>query len=167
MKKITIVLILFALVLTACSALGAKAKDENNADIEKITPSPGKASMELEADPVIVYQRSGGIAGVDEEWSIYATGKIVQKDGKEFSVDPVKVAVLLETVETAGLGEFKPASGIGGISNCKDCFTYTLTLFGDEKPLTISAQDGAKDVPEAFWTLINQIHELVTGAAIQ
>ena len=42
MKKITVALILFALVLTACASLGAKAKDEAN------------------KEPVIVFHRERG-----------------------------------------------------------------------------------------------------------
>jgi len=82
MKKIAIVLILFALVLTACSVLGANADDENNVEVTKITPSPDKAAMEAEAEPMIVYERGGGIAGVSEKWSIYATGKITKQNGE-------------------------------------------------------------------------------------
>ena len=84
MKKITIVLILFALVLTACGSLGAKAKDESK------------------AEPVIIFQRSGGFAGVSEQWSIYATGKISKQNGEELSVEPAKVTALLAAIQTAG-----------------------------------------------------------------
>ena len=63
--KITVALILFALVLTACASLGAKAKDEAN------------------KEPVIVLQHDGGFAGLSEQWSIYANGKIVKKGGEE------------------------------------------------------------------------------------
>jgi hypothetical protein len=165
MKKITVILILFALVLTACESLGAKAKDDNNAEVAKITPSPGKASLELEAAPVIVFERSGGFAGETEQWNIYATGRIANQDGKEITVDPAQVTALLEAIQTAKLTDTKAGSGIGGLSDCKDCFTYTLTLNTGNKPQTFSAQDGAKDVPEAFWNILKQINDLIAGPA--
>jgi hypothetical protein len=153
-------LILIALVLSACESLGVRAKDDNNAEVEKITPSPGKASMELQAEPVIIFKRSGGFAGTTDQWSIYATGKIVKLDGEEFTVDSAKVAALLEVVQTSGFFDLKAASGIGGVSNCNDCYTYQLTVNGDEKMNTLSFQDGAKDIPQALWDLIKQITDL-------
>jgi len=167
MKKILIILILFALVMTACESLGVKAKDENNADVTKITPSPGKDSMQLEAEPQIVFQRSGGLAGLTEQWSIYATGKISKQGGEDITVDPAQVTALLEVIQTSGLLDMKASSGIGGLSNCKDCFTYKLTVSGDGKPTTITFQEGAKDIPEAFLNIIKQINDLIAGAAKQ
>jgi hypothetical protein len=148
MKKITIVLILFALILTACGSLGAKA-DNDSKD---------------KAEPVIVFERSGGFAGVTEKWSIYATGKIVNEKGEEKSVDSATVTALLATIQTAGFYDLKASTGPGGISNCKDCFTYKLTVNGESKANTITAQEGAKDIPDAFWKVIQQINDLIAKA---
>jgi hypothetical protein len=146
MKKIAIVLVLFALVLTACGSLGAKAKDEAKAD----------------AEPVIVFQRSGGLAGVSEQWSIYANGKIITQNGAELSVEPAKVTALLTAIQTAGFYELKTSTGIGaGLSSCKDCFTYSLTVNGGEKPNTLTFQEGSKEIPDSILNIIQQINDLV------
>jgi hypothetical protein len=152
MRKITIVLILFALLLTACGSLGAKAKDKSKTE---------------DTQPAIVFQRSGGFAGVSEQWSIYASGKIINQNGEELSVEPAKVTALLEAIQTAGFYDLKASSSIGGISNCKDCFTYQLTVNGGEKANTLSFQEGSKDIPDAFWNIIQQINELVAKPATQ
>ena len=167
MKKIFIVLILFALVLTACQSLGVKAKEQANEEITKITPTPGQAALDVEAEPVIVFQRSGGFAGKTEQWSFYAYGKITKDTGEELSVDPAQVTALLEAIQAAGFFGMKASSGIGKFSNCKDCYTYQLTVNSTEKANTITVQQGAKDVPEAFWTLINQINSLIAGPTQQ
>jgi hypothetical protein len=145
MKKITVALVLFALVLTACASLGAKAKDEAN------------------KEPVIVFQRDGGFAGVSEQWSIYANGKIVKKDGEEHNVGPAQVTALLEALQAAGFYEMKASPSIAGSGSCNDCFTYQLTVTSGGKENTITAQEGAKDMPEAFWTIIKQIDGLIAS----
>ena len=165
MKKITVVLILFALVLTACKALGINAKEGEDVEVAKITPSPDQAAMELEAEPVIVFERGGGIAGVTEQWSIYATGKVSKQNGEELTVGPAQVTALLAAIQAAGFYDMKAGPSIGNPGSCKDCFTYKLTVNRDEKPYSITAQEGAKDIPEAFWNLIKQINDLVAGPA--
>jgi len=167
MKKITIILILFALVLTACQSLGAKAKEEANEEITKITPTPGQAALDVEAEPMIVFQRSGGFAGITEQWSIYAYGKITKDTGEELSVDPAQVTALLEAIQAAGFFDMKASSGIGKLSNCKDCYTYQLTVNSAEKANTITVQQGAKDIPETFWNVIKQINDLIAGPTKQ
>ena len=146
MRKITVVLILFALVLTACASLGAKAKDESN------------------KEPVIVFQRSGGLAGVSEQWSIYANGKIAKKDGEEHTADTAQVTALLEAIQAAGFYDMKAGPGIGGPGNCKDCFTYQLTVTSDKKANSLTVQEGAKDIPDALWNIIKQINDLIAGS---
>jgi len=145
MKKTTIILVLFALVLAACGSLGAKAKDE------------------ADKEPVIVFQRSGGFAGVTEEWSIYADGKIAKKDGKELTVASAQVTALLAAIDTAGFYEMKAGPGAGGPTSCKDCFTYQLTVTSNKKSNTITVQEGAKDIPEAFWNILKQITDLTAS----
>jgi hypothetical protein len=164
MKKITIVLILFALVLTACEALGISPKEGTDVKVEKITPSPDKAAMEFEAEPMIVFERGGGIAGVTEQWSIYASGKISSQNGEELTVAPAQVTALLDAIQAAGFYDMKVGPGAASPGTCKDCFTYKLTVNKDEKPYSITAQEGAKGVPDMFWNLINQINDLVTKA---
>jgi hypothetical protein len=167
MKKIVIFLTLFALIVVACEALGVNANDESNTVVEKITPSPEKAAMALEAEPVIVFQRSGGFAGVSEQWSIYASGKISKQGGEDLTVDPAKVTALMEALQTAGFYDMKASSGKTVLSNCKDCFTYQLTVTGAEKANTITFQEGAKDIPEAILNIMNQINDLVASPDTQ
>ena len=146
MKKITVALILFGLVLAACASQGGKTKDEAN------------------IEPVIVFQRSGGLAGVSEQWSIYADGKIAIKDGKEFKIDSAQVTALLEAIQAAGFYDMKAGPGIGGPSSCKDCYTYQLTVTSDKKSNSLTVQEGSKDMPESFWNIIQKINDLIAGS---
>jgi hypothetical protein len=161
MKKITIILIVLAIMLTACESLGVKPEGESITNASGITPSPDQAVLGIGAEPVIVFQRSGGFAGGAEQWSIYATGKITKRNGGELSIDPAQVTALLDAIQAAGFYDLTQSSIKGAISNCKDCYTYQLTINGEGKANTLTFQDGAKDVPEAFWNIIKKINEWI------
>ena len=154
MKKITIVLILFAIMLTACQSSGAKAKGE-------YTEIPSASKIEV-GDAIIVYQRSGGFAGVDEQWSLYADGRISDNKGNQKVVEGAQITALIDELKTAGVLEMKDSMGSGISNACKDCFTYTITVNIDGKTKKIITQDNTKGVPEAFWNVIKKLNNLVT-----
>jgi len=168
MKRFTIILFLFALVLTACQSTGANAKGKATNEVAKVTPSPDKTALNVAldatpspADLVIVFERSGGFAGVDEKWSIYTGGKIVKENGDTFSVDAAKVTALLDAAEAANFFEMKASSAIGSVSNCKDCFSYKLTITSNGQTNTITTSDGATGLPDAFMEILKQIKVLI------
>ncbi len=169
MKRLTILLIFFALMITACQSTGAKANLEATNEILKITPSPEQNALNVALDQntpspdelVVGYERSGGLAGVNERWSIYAGGRIVNQNGETITVDAAKVTDLLDAIDTAGFFDMKSASIIGGLNNCKDCFSYKLTVTSNGQTNTITTYDGAKGLPDSFWAILKQVNDLV------
>lgn len=169
MKRFTFIFILFALMITACQSTGARANLEATNEILKITPSPGQNTLNIALDKntpspddlVVVYERSGGLAGVSEQWSIYAGGKIVKKNGETITVDAAKVTDLLDAIDAAGFYDIKFSSSIGGLNSCKDCFSYTLTVTSNGQKNTITTFDGAKGLPDSFWAILKQVNDLV------
>lgn len=182
MKKYIIFLILFAILFTACKSSNANADAQPTKLIvdtlvpsgtqEDVTSAKGDSSNAKNADArelladgaVIVIQRSGGIAGLNDQWSFYPDGKIVHVNIKQSnasdtqSVDAVQVTALLAALKAAGFFEMKSASGIGsGLSNCKDCFTYKLTATSEGSTNSISLQDSATGSPSTIEQLIKQI----------
>ena len=170
MKKFAIFLIFLALALTACQSSGAQANGAATDEARKITPSPGQAALNLQPDQntpaageaVVVFERSGGFAGVNDQWTIFSDGKIVKDSGETATISTDQLSALLSAVDAAGFYDMKPGSSLGNASNCKDCFTYTLTITNNGQTNTISAQDGSKNLPDAFWSLIQQINTLVS-----
>src|SRR3972149_4110280 len=164
MKKISIILILFALVLTACESSNANADVQPTKRIlgatspagtegpivvikdESSTAKTPEEQALLDSGAVILIHRSGGFAGVNEQWSFYADGKIVKDSGDQskadetISVDAVLITSLLEALKTACFFDMKASSGIGGMSNCKDCFTYKLAATSDGKINSITLE---------------------------
>ena len=81
-------LIAFSLLIVAlagCATLPAEAPSPSDTPAATETPAPTVTSAatattppksELPAEAVIVYKRSGGIAGLDEMWTIYPDGNV-------------------------------------------------------------------------------------------
>lgn len=95
------------------------------------------------ADPVIVYERSGGIAGVREKWTVYPDGRVVTQAGRERRLAPEAVEALVAELERAGVFRLDNEYGVGG--SCRDCFTATLTVRRDDmlKQVTAVLEDQA------------------------
>lgn len=173
MKKISIILVLLALTLTACQSSGAIAKAQSTKRIiDVLTPANTDNSNVVEKDNsstpqanniVIMVERSGGFAGVNEQWSFYADGKIAKeyldqsKPNEMLSVDAPRITAQLEALKTAGFFQMKASSDIGKLSNCNDCFTYKLTATSDGITKTITIQEGATGTPDPIQNIINQL----------
>jgi hypothetical protein len=112
-------------------------------------PSKGNTGAPQPAgakDIVVIYQRSGGIAGIDETLTVYADGKLQLSSrgkAKEAQVAPAdlsKLQELLASPEFAALEPRYPASGA-------DLITYTVTVPAAGKGHTVVTMDAAKNPP--------------------
>jgi hypothetical protein len=115
----------------------------------------------------IVYERSGGFAGVMERTEIYRDGRVVvSEDGqvKEWQVPGARVGALLslvDMVDLAGLGESGPSS-LGGQG--ADRFAYSLTVVRDGTPVQVSWAEGQSGVPTGLLEVVAAIQELIQSA---
>jgi hypothetical protein len=104
---------------------------------------------------VIEYHRSGGVVGVDEAYTIYADGRIVNAKGQEWFVSPQEVARLTESIVQVG---FFQAQEVGSsIAPCCDRFSYTLTVYLAGRTHTVHTYDGAGDLPEAVQRAFEEV----------
>jgi hypothetical protein len=117
----------------------------------------GRAVM---GDAVIIYQRSGGFAGVHERWTVYPDGRIVTADGREWQVTPEQVEQLLTEIEAMSFfemeGRYMP------LNTCCDRFTYEVTVRSGDKVNTVTTIDAAPDAPPELWGIIEEITRLVS-----
>jgi hypothetical protein len=110
-------------------------------------------------DTIIVYQREGGIAGKSEKWTIYPTGRIVSGDGSEWQVPAEQVALLFKLVEAPGFAQLNakyPAAGA-----CADCYTHTLTVYGQGEPQTVTFGEGP-NLPAHVQQMLTEINKSIT-----
>lgn len=121
----------------------------------------GRAVM---GDAVIIYERSGGFAGIMQTYEIYADGRIVIRDGDteiETRVSPSDVQTALIRIEE--LGFFDLPAPFGPVSAFADRIVHTITVKRDGRPVTVRTVDGATDEPAGLRDVIEVLNRLVAG----
>ncbi len=97
---------------------------------------------------VILVHRTGGLAGVDETWTMYDDGRVAYTghgtgtQTNQISSDAVAAVMALARANFAALDtEYNPAN------TCCDRFVYEITITVNGQSKTIHAVDGATDEP--------------------
>jgi hypothetical protein len=170
MKRYILIFLLLASLLeagllSACGGVAAQDDPSTQSPTEQATSGkeetpapPPKGSDQLDG-AVITFHLSGGLAGVDQTWTIYPDGRWVDPKGGEHTVDAAQVTALLDDIETLGFFDMKDS--YGQFSQCNDCFTYTLTVSSGGKVKTITTKEGAKDTPPELVQILAKINALV------
>jgi hypothetical protein len=94
---------------------------------------------------VIVFSVSGGFAGVSREWIIYPDGRAINRMGEEFQAEPSEIEQLLDQIEDLGILEIKDTSG--GLTDCRDCFTYNITFQTEAETFDFTLVEGDSETP--------------------
>lgn len=173
-KNLVLGFLLLVLLLTACQA------SEASEDVESSSGGPSVASQLDEsaeggfevasvAEVVLVYTRSGGIAGVDETYEFYTDGHIrVTKNGQasELRVADDEVTALLAELEAAGVFELPAQSKLPGVG--ADLMHHTLTIPQQAgKPMMVSMTDGSADLPDGVRDAFKAVNDLLARASQQ
>ena len=116
----------------------------------------------LSDDTVIVYGRSGGFAGLQQEWTIHADGRIDLPDGSQKQVEVAKVKDLFATIQTANFQTLNES--YLPEDDCCDLFTYTVTVQTGAKAQTVSMMEGTTNVPGELTAVFQTIDQLIQTA---
>lgn len=155
----TTVCLLLLLVLTAC----AVAERPSPLPMESPLASPGDINHPapgLPAGTVLILQRSGGFAGVSEQWTIYADGVVEANDGRRWQAAPEEVARLVAEIEQ--LGFFELDSRYVPLDTCCDRFTYELTVRSGERSHTVTVLEATPDAPQALWDALGAVQSFLS-----
>ena len=130
----------------------------------KGTPVPMKIPLP-EGNPLIVFRRSGGLAGVSESWVIYEDGRVVYQEeikGESATgeIHVQELAGLLGLIEERGFFSFSDSYMPQNI--CCDRFSYEITVLKDGQSKTVTAIDGA-EAPEGLWSIMGELNRLLAG----
>ncbi len=111
---------------------------------------------------MIVYERNGGGACVDELYAIYADGRITADNGTqklEKQIKPDDVTALVGAIDK--LGWFTDNMYSTSHHPCGQCFTYftNVTLNGTAK--NVQAVDGGADAPPNYWLVSGKLSEIL------
>ncbi|RPI34877.1 MAG: hypothetical protein EHM70_01455 [Chloroflexota bacterium] len=165
MKKLAVML-LFSILLVACARTTSTVETPATLVPTKPpenTPLPTGESGESQGgstDAVIVYERTGGIAGRTVTWSIFADGQVLAND-KEAEISADQVDKLIQEIDD--LGFFEMPGSFLGLNNCNDCYTHVITVRKDGTTHTVTATDMTEGVPQELWEVVNKINTAVAG----
>ena len=115
------------------------------------------------AGPLVVYQRSGGIAGVDEKLEVERDGSVSVSTG---GVEPAHASFRLSDAELGELSAELDAADFGAVtasgpSSCADCFVESVAAGG--RTTTVVAE--IDEPPESVATALAHLRELVQRGA--
>ena len=174
--KIALVVgLVFIFTLTACGTSSDGTEINPSPTISEASPitatptiqptesSPDEPQMDMPPGAVIVYRRSGGFAGLYEEWTIYDDGRVTTKDGRQWQTSPEGVSALIDRLETVGFFDIiaDPMSMIP----CCDRFYYELTVASGERLHTIATYDGAQSTPANLWQAMGAVTDFLDQAS--
>lgn len=170
MRHAVLLLVLLMTVLfTACTPALVPAKPSPRSNFSPVSPLPatvppapdeesGEDTAGKTGGAVIVYERSGGLAGVSDRWAVYPDGRVVSSEGQERWVTEQEVTELLDEIEA--LGFFEMQGSYGPLDACCDRFTYRITVVRGDEAKTVRAVEAEPDIPQEFWRVAELIRHL-------
>jgi len=160
---------LLIIALAGCATLPAEAPAPTETPAPSATPAATATTppkSELPGEAVIVYKRSGGIAGLDEMWTIYPDGNVAfaahaQGEGPErlYQAEAAEVAALVDTLET--LGFFTLTGNYLPLDTCCDRITYDIEARSGDLINHVVTLDAAPNTPPELWQAIDALNAFV------
>jgi hypothetical protein len=107
---------------------------------------------------VLVYERSGGLAGITQVFEVHADGRVIltsdhETDGMTAKVDPESVKALVLAIERAGFFDLQESYLPEDL--CCDRMTHRIVVYRDGQAKSVTTIDGYEGTPDA----LNQILE--------
>jgi hypothetical protein len=113
-----------------------------------------------------VYSRDGGIAGLNEVWTIYPDGSVShavhpQGEGpeKQYQVSVDEVAGLLSQLQA--LGFFELTGSYMPLDTCCDRITYGIEARRGRQANRVITLDGAPQTPPELWQAIDLLNAFI------
>jgi hypothetical protein len=142
--------------LCACRPILAVPKPTSSSPETSVSgPKNGQSSWTLTCT------RSGGFAGLSQTVVIESDGRLLDGQGQEKSAPADAVSALIAEINQLDFSSFD--GEYGDAADCRDCYTYTLTLEqgGETKTITI-VEDGTSKLPEALQDLLQNLNVLAS-----
>lgn len=180
MKRLMMITMLFScLWLVGCNPAGAEptaevsdeatvmpeTAEDPTATAVPATPTEENVSPETADDPnqaVIIFKRTGGFAGREDEWTIYADGHV---DGSEGARGPLTTDELDQILaEADNIGFFEMKNEYIDKDHCCDFYNYEVTIQApDGRSNTITTAEQTPSLPPELAQLIQDINNLLSA----
>lgn len=135
--------LIFLPFLSACSVETAHAPVEN---IE-VTPTTA-ATATFAPNTAVIFKRSGGIAGLNEAWTIYTDGRIETNSTIQPELSAKTVEQLLSSLDSIGF--FDLEDSYLPDDTCCDRYFYQITAVQSSTFHTVNTLESTPDMPEAL-----------------
>lgn len=135
--------LLFIPSLSGCSVETAHAPEVE----PELTPTPAPTAT-FSVNTAVIFKRSGGFAGLNEQWTIFTDGRIETNSTIQPQLTAEAVEQLLNSLESIGFfeleGSYLPND------TCCDRFFYEVTAVKNSTFHTVITLDATPDMPEAL-----------------
>ncbi len=167
MRRIALLILALALFLVGCGAAGPTTSDGSGTPTASTGASDAEAgSAEGEGrtaqfpNPIIVYERSGGLVGGNSKWTIHTTGLIEGDENSTVQLAAELVTPLFELVQSETFTQLEPT--YGDPDRCADCITHTITVYGEDEPQQVVVVEGSAELPSTLAEALSALNKVVT-----
>jgi hypothetical protein len=115
-------------------------------------------------DLTVIFKRSGGIAGVNESYTLKPDGSLdTSKGPKQADGGATAAAKLASQIAATGIYAVAPAKYLPA-NPCCDRFTYDLTLTVGGKSFNYTTMDASETAPAALTQTVGLIAQYIAAA---
>jgi hypothetical protein len=140
---IWLIFLAFSPFLSSCTVETAHAPVEGVAETPTTAPT-----ATIAANTAVIFKRSGGIAGLNEQWTIFTDGTVVTNSATQPEFSAEAVEQMLGSLESSGFFELE-ATYLPD-DTCCDRFLYEITAVQDTSFHTVTTLEATPDMPEAL-----------------
>ncbi|WP_420643769.1 hypothetical protein [Candidatus Leptofilum sp.] len=120
-----------------------------HAPVDELTETPTAVPTATFApNTAVVFKRSGGIAGVEEEWTIFTDGRIQTNTTIQPRLSTENVSQLLASLDSTGF--FSLSEAYLPEDSCCDRFLYEITAVKETTFYTVTTLEDTPDMPESL-----------------
>jgi hypothetical protein len=159
---------ILSLLLIGCGELAEQPAApapavEPAAPLAEEAPAEQRAvELQIEGTPLIILRRTGGFAGLEDEWWLFGDGRIVNRSDNQIQqVDGAEVVALHQDMLNGGFfnlaPEYMPAD------SGADRFTYEITLIDGDNRHTVATMDDTDTIPDLLRESLHRITMLLVS----
>lgn len=146
--------ILIVLAVTGCSVETAHAPET------QIEPTSTAASTPtVSPNTAVVFKRSGGLAGLNEQWTIFTNGRVETNTATQPQLSAEDVSQLLSSLATTGF--FELDNTYLPDDTCCDRFLYEITAVQETTFHSVTTLENTPDMPEALQQSLRLVQNLL------
>ena len=112
-------------------------------------PEPDMSGALLPADFHLTFRQEGGMTGMQEDWVIERSGRVLQNGNEVRKLSPEELDNIYQTLLDNDF--FTLAPTYKAEEQCCDFFTYTLDVQANGQTTSVRAVGGPPEIPEWLW----------------